>query len=76
MRRNGRQSMVGELAGRFLDPLVPSRHVMDQHHARPRAGPQGAGIIGLANIAVMTAKRDGFRKHAFIGHVVITSIRG
>jgi len=41
MRRDRRQAMVGELAGRFFDPFVPTGHVMDQDDAGPRPAAKG-----------------------------------
>src|SRR5262249_51430556 len=60
MRRDGRQSMMGELAGHLFDPFIPTRHVMDEHHARQRPA-ERARVIGLAYIAVIAAKNHGFR---------------
>src|SRR5271155_2728791 len=33
-------AVMRELAGRFAVPLIPARRMMQQHHARERAGPQ------------------------------------
>ena len=41
MRRDRRQAMMGELAGRFFDPFVPTGHVMDQDDAGPRPAAKG-----------------------------------
>src|SRR5262245_11357324 len=61
---------MGELARRLLDPFVPAGHVMDQHHAGPRPAAERARVIGLADIALVAAKSDSLRKHAFVRHAV------
>jgi hypothetical protein len=48
--------------------------VMDQDDAGPGTGAGRAGIIGFPNIAIVAGKRDRFREHAFVGHVVLTWI--
>jgi hypothetical protein len=74
VRRDGRQSMMGELAGRLLDPFIPPGHVMDQHHAGPRSAAERTRVIGFAHIALVAAKGDRLREHAFVGHAVLTSL--
>ena len=64
------EAVMGELARRLGDPFVPAGHVVDQHHARARAAAERARVIGFAHVAVVAAKRNRFRKHAFIGHAV------
>src|SRR5262249_36647007 len=54
----------------LLDPFVPAGHVMDQHHAGPRPAAERARVIGLADVALVAAKSDGLRKHAFVRHAV------
>ena len=71
VRRDGRQSVMGELAGRLFDPFVPTRHVMDQHYAGPRPAAERAGVIGFAHVALMTAKGDRLREHTLICHVLL-----
>ena len=56
VRRDGRKAVMGELAGRLLDPLVPARHVMDQDHPGPRPGTERAGVVGFAHVPVVTAE--------------------
>ena len=68
VRRDGHKSMIRQLAGCLLDPLIPPRHVMDQHHARPRTGAKRPGIIGLARVIPVADERHGFRQHSFVGH--------
>src|SRR5262249_42884944 len=68
--------MMGELAGRLLDPFIPSRHVMDQHHAGPRPAAERPRVIGFAHIALVAAKGDGLREHTFIGHGVPRRFEG
>jgi hypothetical protein len=75
MRRNRRKSMVRELAGRLLDPFVPSGHVMDEHDAGPGAA-ERPRIVGFAEVTAVAAKRDRFREHAFIGHAVPHQLNG
>jgi hypothetical protein len=75
MRRDGRKSMMRELAGSLLDPFVPARHVMDEHHAGPGAA-ERACVIGFAEVAAVAAKRDCFREHAFVGHAVPHQLDG
>src|SRR5262245_36357760 len=70
MRRDGRQSMMGELAGRLLDPFVPPGHVMDQHHAGPGPAAERTRVIGFAHIPLVAAKGDRLREHTFVGHAV------
>src|SRR5262249_25025161 len=70
VRRDRRQSMMGELAGRLLDPFIPPRHVMDQHHAGPRPAAERPCVIGFAHIALVAAEGDRLREHTFIGHGV------
>ena len=43
VRRDGRQSVMGELAGRLFDPFVPARHVMDQRPRRATARRRAGG---------------------------------
>ena len=68
VRGDGRKSVMGELAGRLLDPLVPAGHVMDQDHAGPGPAAERARVIGFAHVALVAAKGDGLREHAFIRH--------
>src|SRR5262249_2226006 len=70
VRRDRRQSMMGELAGRLLDPFIPSRHVMDQHYAGPWPAAERPRVIGFAHVSLVAAKGDRLREHAFIGHGV------
>src|SRR5262249_17859394 len=69
VRRDGRKSMMGELAGRLFDPFVPAGHVMNEHHAR-QGRAERARVIGFADIAAVAAKSDGLREHAFVSHAV------
>src|SRR5262249_33387708 len=73
MRRDCRQSMMGELAGHLFDPFIPARQVMDEHPAGQRPA-ERARVIGLAHIAFMAAKGDGFSEHAFISHAFLTCL--
>ena len=61
--------MMGEFAGRLFDPFIPARHVVDEHYAG-QGSAKRARVIGLAHIASMAMKGDGFSQHAFIGHAV------
>src|SRR5215468_4613316 len=70
VRRDRRQSMMGELAGRLLDPFIPPGHVMDQDDAGPRPAAERPRVIGFAHIPLMAAKGDRLREHTFIGHGV------
>src|SRR5262245_39254064 len=67
VRRDGRQSMMGELAGRFLDPFIPPGHVMDQDHAGPRSAAERTRVIGFAYISLVAAKGDRLREHTLVG---------
>src|SRR5262245_48647509 len=70
VRRDRRQSMMGELAGRLLDPFIPPRHVMDQHHAGPRPAADRPCVMGFAHTDLVAAEGDRLREHTFIGHGV------
>src|SRR5437660_5975748 len=76
VRCDGRQSMMGELAGRLLDPFVPPGHVMDQDHAGPRSAAERTRVIGFTHISLVAAKGDRLREHAFIGHGVPRQLDG
>ena len=66
MRGDAEKAVMGELAGDFLDPFIPARHVMDDHHAGEWSGPERPGIIGFTQIAVVAVEGHGFRKHCLI----------
>ena len=68
--------MMGELAGRLLDPFIPSGHVMDQHHAGPRSAAERTRVIGFAHVSLVAAKGDRLREHTFIGHGVPRQLDG
>lgn len=50
----------------FLVPLVSAGHMMNQHHAGERPGPQRAGKIGVDDLPVVAGQADGFGQQTFI----------
>src|SRR5262245_26530779 len=68
--------MMGELAGRLLDPFIPPGHVMDQDDAGPRSAAERPRVIGFAHISLVAAKGDRLREHTFVGHAVPHQLDG
>ena len=66
IRRDRDEAMVRELAGALAVPLVPSRRVVDDHHARERTGAEGPGNVRIDGVAVVHLHRHGFGDHAFV----------
>src|SRR5205814_9541867 len=61
---NGYVAAVRERARRLLVPVVPSRHVVHQHHAGERTGPHRAREIGMDDIATVAAHRHRLGQHS------------
>src|SRR5262249_2656771 len=72
--RDGRQTMMGEFAGRLLDPFIPPGHVMDQDDAGPRSAAERTRVIGFAHVSLVAAKGHRLREHAFVGHGVLPGL--
>ena len=59
-------AVVGESAGAFTIPFIPTRRVVDDNHARVWAGAERPGDIGIDRIAFVALHGNGFGEHAVI----------
>ena len=76
VRGDAGEAIMGELAGRLDDPVVPAGRMMDEHHAREGPVARRARVIGLATVAVGAFDLDGVRQHvAVISHAHSSLLR-
>jgi hypothetical protein len=58
--------MVGELSCKFAIQLVPSWHVVNQHHSGEGSGTEWSRIVGVDYLSIMAWQHDGLGKHSLI----------
>ena len=66
VRRDCYVAVMGKAAGRFPVPLVPTGHVVNQHHAGVRPRAQRLGDVGPDRVAVVALDRGCFRQHSLV----------
>src|SRR6185312_4063329 len=68
-----RVAVMGEAAGALAVPFVPAGHMVNEDHARERAGTRRPRGIGRDRVAIVADDPDGLRNHAFVGHTCLPS---
>src|SRR5207249_6934739 len=75
VRTNRQVTVVGELPRKLAVQLVPSWHVMNQHHPGKGSGTQWSSIVGVDYLSIMARQHNGLGKHSLI-HVSRILIHG
>ena len=66
IRCEGGITLVGELAGRLLVPVVPAGHVVQQDDAGKGPRSDRSGEISVDDVAAVAGDRHGFGEHSLV----------